>query len=168
MKLLVAGMARSRPATVGKETVASRSMVESSTLVMARVSLPTSVGFAERGEGVGGFAGLRDDHDGGVGEGLLGAVGVFAGVLDVDGDAAEVFDDELGEQAGVAAGAAGGDDDLVVDVLEPLENGGAGVGAELVAIDVSVYRGGEGSGLFEDLAQHPVSEGSGFGWMWAR
>ena len=51
------------------------------------------VGLAEGGEGVGGFSGLRDDHDGGVGEGLLGAVGVLAGVLDVDGDAAEVFDE---------------------------------------------------------------------------
>ena len=121
------------------------------------------VGLAQGGEGVGGFAGLRDDHDGGVGEGLLGAVGVFAGVLDVDGNAAEVFDDELGEQAGVAAGAAGGDHDLGVDALEPLEEGAALVGAELAAGYISVYRSIEGSGLFEDLAEHPVSEGGGFG-----
>ena len=97
MKLLVAGMARSRPATVGKATVASRAMVESCNVGDGEGLVAGGVGFAERGEGVGGFAGLRDDHDGGVGERVLGAVGVFAGVLDVDGDAAEVFEDELGE-----------------------------------------------------------------------
>ena len=46
---------------------------------------------------------------------------------------------ELGELAGVAAGAAGGDDDLVLHALEPLEDGGAGVGAEFVAVDVALY-----------------------------
>ena len=116
------------------------------------------VGFAEGGERVGGFAGLRDDHDGGVGEGLLGAVGVLAGVLDVDRDAAEVLDEEFGEEAGVAAGTAGSDDNFGVDVLEPSEDRGAGVAAELVAVYVAFDRGGEGGGLLKNLAQHPVSE----------
>ena len=61
----------------------------------------------------------------------------------------------------MAAGAAGGDDDLVVDALEPLEDGSAGVVAEFVAVDVALYGCGERGGLFEDLAEHPVSEWGG-------
>ena len=67
MKLLVAGMARSRPARVGKETVASRAMVECVDVGDGEGGVAEAVGFAERGEGVGGFAGLGDDDDGGVG-----------------------------------------------------------------------------------------------------
>ena len=71
-------------------------------------------GGLEGGEGVGGLAGLGDDEDGGVEDGIGDAVVELAGVLDVHGDAAEVFEDDLGEHAGVAAGAAGDDDEAVV------------------------------------------------------
>ncbi len=60
------------------------------------------MGFAQRGQGVGGLTGLGDDDDGSILPRLLGAVAVFAGVFDVDGDAAEVFDADLGDQSGVA------------------------------------------------------------------
>ena len=96
--------------------------------------------------------------------GFFGAVAVLAGVLYVDGDAAEVFDDELGEQAGVAAGAAGSNDELAVDAGQPGESGGAGVCAEAVAVGVVVYRGGESRWLFVDFPQHPVGVGGGIVW----
>jgi hypothetical protein len=63
----------------------------------------------------------------------------------------------------MTAGTAGGDDDFGLDVLKPLKEGGAGVAAELVSIHIALDGGGEGGWLFEDLAEHPVSEGSGFG-----
>ena len=63
------------------------------------------------GDGVGGFAGLGDEEAdfGGVGDGV--AVAIFAGVVDVDGEAGEALDHELAGEAGVPAGAAGGDGD---------------------------------------------------------
>ena len=71
-----------------------------------------SVGFAQGRERVGGLAGLRDDHDGTAAAVLLRAVGVLACVFDVDDDSAKVFEQQLADKAGVAAGTAGGDDDF--------------------------------------------------------
>ena len=64
------------------------------------------------GEGVGGFAGLGDEQADGVGVGDGVAVAVLAGVVDLDGEAGEALDHELAGEAGVPAGAAGGDVDL--------------------------------------------------------
>ena len=67
--------------------------------------------FALRGEGVGGFAGLGDEQAEGVAIGNGIAIAVFAGVVDVDGQAREALDHVLAGEGGVPAGAAGGDVD---------------------------------------------------------
>ena len=78
---------------------------------MARVLEPLADELLLGGDGVGGFTGLGDEEaeHGGVGDGV--AVAVFAGVVDVDGEAGEALDHELAGEAGVPAGAAGGDGD---------------------------------------------------------
>ncbi len=91
-----------------------------------------------------------------------GADGVFAGVLDVYGDAGEVFDHDLGGEAGVARGAAGGDDDAAGGV-EPGRGGGEGFGAQTgggYILGEGVF---EGAGLLVDLAVHGVGVDSGLG-----
>ena len=106
--------------------------------------LAVGLSFAEGGQGVGGFAGLGDDDYGGfVGGGWGGqngicrtgtAAAVFAGVLDVDGEAAQVFKRDLGDETSVAAGAAGSNEDLALRAGPLFElrpdlggEGGAGV-----------------------------------------
>ena len=115
-------------------------------------------GLAEGFGGVGGFAGLGDDHEAGIFEGLSGAVDVLAGVLDVDGDAGEVFEEDFADEASVAAGAAGGDEQaLLAD--EGLARGEEGGFAEAVAVGVGGQGFGDGVGLLVDLAEHRVGEG---------
>ena len=69
-------------------------------------------GFALRGDGVGGLAGLRNHQrdrvriDDGI------AVAPFAGVVHFDRNARQRFDHELAGQPGVPTGAAGDDVDL--------------------------------------------------------
>ena len=115
-----------------------------------------AVGFAEGGKGVGGFARLRDDQDARVAGGLFGLVGVLAGVFNVDGNAAEVFDGELGDHARVTAGTAGGDQDFTAGGVQPGSNRSDDVGAKAVRTDITVEGGGQGGGLLMDFAEHPV------------
>jgi hypothetical protein len=114
-------------------------------------------GLAEGLGGVGGLAGLRDGEEAGIFEGLGGAVDVLAGVLDVDGNSGEVFEEDFADETGVAAGAAGGDEQaLFAD--EGLTGGEEGVLAEAVALGVGGEGFGDGVGLLEDLAEHGVGE----------
>ncbi len=95
-------MARSRPATVGKEAVASRAMVESSTLVIAKVAWPARLAL-RRGASV---SAVSPDWDTTITAVSVKdrPIAVLAAVLHVDGNAAEVFDNQLGEQTCIAAG----------------------------------------------------------------
>jgi hypothetical protein len=64
---------------------------------------------AQRGQGVGGFAGLRDGHEQGVGLHHHLAVAEFAGDFDLARDAGQFFQPVTGDHAGVVAGTAGDD-----------------------------------------------------------
>ena len=115
-------------------------------------------GFAECFEGVGGLAGLGDDEDAAGGGSMGGAVDVLAGVLDVDGEVGELFEEELADDAGVAAGAAGGDEHGVLSG-EGVAGGEEGVVAEAGGVGEGGEGLGEGGGLLVDLAEHGVGEG---------
>jgi hypothetical protein len=92
----------------------------------------------------------------------LGAVGFLDGVLDGVGDAAEVFDDQLGEEARVAAGAAGGDEELALDAGQPIERRATGIGTEVAGLYILLERGGQRCGLFLVVMQDRVGVGEGF------
>ena len=72
-----------------------------------------AAGHADRGEGVGGFAGLRNRYDKGIGTDLRVAVAEFAGDIDFHRDIRKVLDEQLAIHAGMAGGAAGNDHDAV-------------------------------------------------------
>ena len=67
--------------------------------------------FFDGDDGIGGFAALGDgdDHVTGVDDGV--AITEFRGIFDFDGDAAKLFEDIFGDEAGVPAGSAGDYDD---------------------------------------------------------
>jgi hypothetical protein len=83
--------------------------------------MASKVGFAQGGERIGRLARLGYDHHRGVHQRLHRPIAVLAGVLHVDGNAAEVFDNQLGEQTCMAAGAACRDDKLVLNTGQPIE-----------------------------------------------
>ena len=64
------------------------------------------LGVAQRGQGVGGFAGLGDGHEQGVGLHHDLAIAEFAGDFDLARDAGQLFEPVTGNHAGVVAGAA--------------------------------------------------------------
>jgi hypothetical protein len=117
-------------------------------------------GLAEGFEGVGGFAGLGDDEDAAGGRGVGGAVDVLAGVLDVGGEVGELFEEELADDACVAARAAGGDEHGVLSG-EGVTRGEEGVVAEACGVGEGGEGLGESGGLLVDLAEHGVGEGHG-------
>ena len=117
-----------------------------------------------RGDGVGGFAGLGDEQAevGGVRDGV--AVAVFAGVVDVDGEAREALDHELAGEPGVPRGAAGGDGDAggVAEVVV----GEGHVGEEDAAgVEGDAAEGGvaDGAWLLVDFLEHEVLVAGFFG-----
>ena len=72
-----------------------------------------ALGFALGGDGVGGFSGLRDQQRHRVGAEDRIAIAPFAGVVDFDGNAGQIFDHELSGESGMPTGAAGGNIDLL-------------------------------------------------------
>jgi hypothetical protein len=118
-----------------------------------------SAGFAEAGQGIGGFAGLADDEDeGAVVDGRV-AVAEFAGVFDFDGDVGEFLDEVFAGERGVPAGAAGGDHDAFdgaefgVGHVEAAELGGDFLEIEPAADGIF-----EGARLLEDFLEHVMRE----------
>ena len=117
---------------------------------------------AQGGQGVGGFAGLGDGDDQLLRVGDRGAVAVFAGDLDGARDAGDGFEPVAGGVAGVAAGAAGEDQDGI-DVLQEV----GGCGAEDAGLDglaaADDFEGvGQRFGLLEDFLLHVVLVGAEF------
>jgi hypothetical protein len=87
-----------------------------------------------------------------------GAVDVLAGVLDIDGDSGKVFKKDLADESGMAAGAAGGDEQaLFTD--EGLKGGAKGVLAKTVGLGIGGEGFGNGARLLEDLSEHGVRKG---------
>ena len=73
--------------------------------------MAAALGLAQRGERVGGFAGLRDDEQHGVVFERRVAVTKFVRELDLHRDLCEFFNQIFADQRGVPARAAGGNDD---------------------------------------------------------
>ncbi|MFM1941608.1 MAG: hypothetical protein RI897_590 [Verrucomicrobiota bacterium] len=123
-------------------------------------------GFAEAGEGVGGFAGLADDEDerSGFDGGI--AVAEFAGVFDFDRDVGEVFDHVFAGEGGVPAGTTG----INEDAIHGAELGGghveaAEVGRGFLLVEAAAERIFEGAWLLKDLLEHVVSVRSLLGFL---
>ena len=120
-------------------------------------AVTAAIGLAQGGEGIGSLAGLRDDDDAGIGEGVDLAIDIFAGVFDIDGHAADVLNHDFACEGGMAAGAGGGEDDLMV-VAEPLVDGAERSFIERAVANVMTERRGERHGLLINFAQHLVGE----------
>ena len=92
---------------------ASRAIVDSGTLGMARVCWPCSLQYAQRGKRIGRLARLRYQN----GKPVLGqrrfAVAEFRGDIDFDGKPGDALEPVFGDKAGDVGGAAGGDGDAV-------------------------------------------------------
>src|SRR5580693_2442472 len=130
VKLFVAGIAFSRPAQVCRLALASREMVESATLEMATVFAPRLS--ASRG-----------------------AVAIFAGVFHVHSNACQIFHHDFAGEAGVAAGAAGGDDDFF-EGEECFFDGLERVRKNCVVRDILADGFANGLRLLVDFAQHVI------------
>ena len=74
------------------------------------------VGFAQRHQGIGGFAGLRHDEQGRVFQGVVGAVEVLTAVFHIDGNAAGIFQHQFANLAGMTTGPAGSNHDFASGV----------------------------------------------------
>ena len=112
------------PPRLGRRAVASRAMVESSTLVIAKVAWPARLALRRAAS----VSAVSPDWDTTITPVSVKdrPIAVLAGVLHVDGNAAEVFDNRLGEQTCMAAGAACRDDKLVLNTGQPIECGRTG------------------------------------------
>ena len=114
----------------------------------------------QRGQGVGGFAALRDGDHQGARVGHAGAVAVFAGHLDLRGNAGNVFQPVLGGAAAVVAGAASQNQHRV-DVFEAAEGG---VAKEFGHDGVDAFEGvGNGARLLKNFFLHVVAVRPEFG-----
>ena len=113
---------------------------------MASVLRAFGFGLALGGDGVGGFAGLRDQQGDGVGANDGIAIAPFAGVIDFHRDAGEALDHELAGLSGVPTGAASDD----VDFFRGAEFGLADF--HLVEKDVA--------GVLRDAAEGGVAHGA--------
>ena len=114
-------------------------------------------GLAQRGQRVGGLAGLRDRHGQGARADQRLAVAELRGVVDVHADAGQRLDEELADQAGVPRRAAGQDPHLVDRAQRRVRHLQlAQVDAGVLGRDPSEHRLLERAGLLEDLFQHEV------------
>ena len=116
VKLLVAGMASSTPASVARSSGRFARHGRAVNVGDRDRRMAAAGGFAQGRQRVGGLARLREHHHrtgiAGMAADMGGAAGVFAGVLHIDDQAGEVFEQDLRGQARVPAGAAGRDDQV--------------------------------------------------------
>ena len=86
------------------------------------------------------------------------AATVLAGVLDVDGKAAEIFEENFAVKAAVTAGAAGSDEDFARGV-GPVREARGNYRLQGSARKIKIERALERLGLLINFAQHGVREG---------
>ncbi len=115
------------------------------------------LGFAEGGEGVGGFAGLaHGDDDGAILDDGI-AVTEFGGVFDFGGDFGEIFHEVFADEAGMPCGAAAGDDDTAcADEFTGVGGETAEDDAAFVQINAAAQAIFNGAGLLEDFLEHEM------------
>ncbi len=124
---------------------------------MATVFEPRRDHLALRGERVGGLTGLRDEQAEGVAVGNGIAIAVFAGVVDVDGQAGKALDHVFAREGRMPTGSAGGDVDarrggkLVVADFHFAEEDFAGVERDAAQGGVA-----NGARLLPDFLEHEV------------
>ncbi len=117
MKALVEATPISGPASVGSTVSLSRAIVEVGTLTTESVCSALRLGVAQRGQRIGGLAGLRnEDRKIALAQRRL-AVAEFGGDIEFDRHAGEPLEPVFGDIAGIARGAAGRDRDAL-DILE--------------------------------------------------
>ena len=121
-------------------------------------------GFADGGEGVGGFAGLGngDDEVGRIDDGI--AVAELGGLFDFGKDAGEVFDGVFSDEPGIHGGAAT-DDENAIEIGEfariEVESGEKRVAA--IGIEATAQSVTNGFGLLKDFFKHVVLISALFG-----
>ena len=121
-----------------------------------RLLLAECLGVAQGGQGVGGLAGLRDGNDELARVGHRSAIAVFAGDLDIAGHAGDGFEPVAGGETGMAAGAAGENEDGI-DIGEQVGRRGAeDAGLDALAAADDFQRIGQRFRLFEDFLLHVV------------
>ena len=117
--------------------------------------------FFESGEGVRGFAGLREDEYAGMAKidvTWAAAATVFARVFHVDREAAEVFEKNFAVETAVTAGAAGGNEDFARGV-GPMREARGNFRLQCSVGKIKIESALERMGLLVDFAQHCMREG---------
>ncbi len=116
------------------------------------------LGIAQRGQGVGGFAGLRDGDEQGVRLHHHFAVAEFAGDFDLARDPGQFFEPVTGNHTGVVAGAAG--DDLHVAHFGEQLGGlrAEGLHQHLIMAQATFERALNHRRLLVDFLEHVVAE----------
>ena len=113
-------------------------------------------GIAQRSQGIGRFSGLGDgDQQGALGHTDL-TVTVFAGDLDLTGQAGLLFDPVAGNHTGVVAGAAGDDVNIADQRQLAFSPGAEGGGEDMIIREQAIQRVGDGGGLLKDFLEHKV------------
>ena len=90
---------------------------------------------------------------------MRGAVAILAGVLHVHGDAGQIFHHDFAGEAGIAAGAARGDDDFL-EGEESFFDGLQRIRKDHVVRDVLANGFANGLRLLINFPQHPVGKGA--------
>ena len=120
-------------------------------------AVAAALGFAQRGERVGGLAGLREDEQHGVPFERRVAVTEFVRELDLHRHLREFLDQVFADQRRVPARAAGGDDDAV----DRAQFGGrhvqaAETGGGALVVDAAAQGIFHGARLLENFLEHEV------------
>ncbi len=112
---------------------------------------------AQRGQGVGGLAGLGDGDEEGVRRHYMLAVAVLAGYLHMAGHAGEGLDPILGHKPSMVAGAAGDDGDGLSLSQHGLGLETEGLREHMLGGETALQGIGDGPRLLEDFLLHEVT-----------
>ena len=155
MKLLVAGIAFSGPAQTGRLAPCFLGHGRVAAIGDRRGLQPTGTRFAQSGQSIGGFSGLRDDDDGRIVQRVGRAIAILAGILHIDGEAGNVFQHDFAGQSGMPAGSTGGNNNAFVTEQRAV-GGQHGLARQSPVLRVIGERVGQGLRLFKNLAQHKM------------
>src|ERR1700685_590727 len=118
----------------------------------------TSQSFTLRGNSIGRFARLGNDHNNGVDRSVRRAIAVLARVFDINRDAGEIFDHDLPGQTRMPARSAGSDDQLFEGQQRSF-NRLQFAGKNHVVFEMPLNGFGDGLRLFVDFTLHGVAGG---------
>ena len=113
-------------------------------------------GITQRGQGIGRFSGLGDSDQQSAFWHTDLTVTVFAGDLDLTGQARLLFYPVAGNHTGVVAGAAGDDVNIADQRQLAFSPGAEGGGEDMIIREQAIQRVGDGGGLLKDFLEHKV------------